>query len=167
MRPILTTLILALFFCISSAAAQETVDAFVAEVERTVESGDFQGYASLYHEEAVLVHARSGTAVPIESPLARWKSGFEDTRAGRRRVELETRVTRRIVGEAVAHLTGVYAYTLQLEGGEPSIEYVHFQDLLLREGGQWKWMMEYAVGPATAEEFAAAAAGEEPGRAGG
>lgn len=167
MRPALAAVVLASLLCISSAAAQETVDAFVEEVERTVESGDFEGYASLYHENAVMVHARSGTAVPIGNRLATWKAGFEDTRAGRSRVELETRVTRRIVGERVAHLTGVYAYMLQLEDGEPSIEYVHFQDLLVREGGQWKWMMEYAVGPATAEEFSAAATGKEPGGAGG
>lgn len=161
MRSVLAPLVLALFPCISSAAAQETVDIFEAEVERTVENGDFESYASLYHEKAVYVHGDSGTAVPIERLLATWKSDFEDIRAGRRRVELETRVTRRIVGEAAAHLTGVYAYTLQLEGGEPSTEYFHFQDFLVREDGQWKWMMEYAVGPATAEEFAAAAVGPE------
>ena len=55
----------------TTAPAQVTteLDAYWAEVSRTVEEGDFEGYAELYHPDAVLVMQGQGT-VPIGEALA-------------------------------------------------------------------------------------------------
>lgn len=56
------------------------VDDYWAEVSRTVTEGDFEGYAALYHEDAVLVNGISGQSYPISDALAGWRQGFEDTK---------------------------------------------------------------------------------------
>ena len=80
----------------ATAPAQVTteLDAYWAELSRTVEEGDFEGYAELYHPDAVLVAGGSGT-YPIGRALAGWKQGFDDTREGRAKAGVEFRLTER------------------------------------------------------------------------
>ena len=54
----------------ASSAPQSDIDAFWDEAVRTVEEGDYDGYAALYHEDAVLVNGLAGTSVPIADALA-------------------------------------------------------------------------------------------------
>ena len=46
-------------------AITNELDAYWAEVSRTVAEGDFEGYAALYHEDAVLVSSPSQASMPI------------------------------------------------------------------------------------------------------
>ena len=132
------------------------LDAFWAGAASTVAEGDFDGYAATYHSDAVLVSLASGTSVPIASALAGWKSGFDDTKAGKATAGVEFRFTQRLYSETTAHDTGIFHYWFAPAGGERSDIYVHFEGLLVQKDGAWKLVMEYQKQPATAEEWAAA-----------
>ena len=67
---------------VSAAQGTDGLDAFWDEMSRTVAEGDFDGYAALYHPDAVLVTLDPGSSVPIAQALAGWAPGFADTREG-------------------------------------------------------------------------------------
>lgn len=129
------------------------VDAYWAEVSRTVAEGDFEGYAALYHEDAVLVNGITGESYPIADALAGWRQGFEDTKAGRITAGVEFRFSKQFHGETTAHDTGIFRYFSQEEGVEAQTSYVHFQGLLVKKDGEWKMTMEYQMSLATEEEW--------------
>lgn len=135
------------------------VDDYWAEVSRTVSEGDFDGYAALYHEDAVLVNGITGRSYPIADALDGWQQGFEDTKAGRMTAGVEFRFSERIYGETTAHDTGIFRYSSQEEGGEARTSFVHFQGLLVKKNGEWKMTMEYQMSVATEEEWEALASG--------
>lgn len=141
----------------ATAPAQVTteLDAYWAEVSRTVGEGDFEGYAELYHPDAVLVAGGSGT-YPIARALAGWKQGFDDTREGRAKAGVEFRLTERLNDATTAHETGIFRYTLAPEEGDDVIAQVQFEALLVKKNGKWLMVMEYQKGPATDAEWAAA-----------
>jgi ketosteroid isomerase-like protein len=141
----------------TSAVAQATaeLDAYWAEGSRTVAEGDFEGYAKIYHPDAVLVVGGSGS-YPIATALAGWKSGFDDTREGRAKAGVEFRFTERLIGETTAHETGIFRYFLRPDEGDEQIALVHFEALLVKKDGRWLMLMEYQKGPATDAEWAAA-----------
>jgi uncharacterized protein (TIGR02246 family) len=140
-----------------SVVAQVTaeLDAYWAEGSRTVAEGDFEGYAKIYHPDAVLVVGGSGS-YPIATALAGWKQGFDDTREGNAEAGVEFRLTERLVGETTAHETGIFRYFLTPEEGEEQVALIHFEALLVKKDGRWLMLMEYQKGPATEEEWAAA-----------
>lgn len=144
---------LAAVLLLSPVEVTDSVDAFWAEAARTVEEGDFEGYAALYHPDAVLVNGISGASYPVAVALAGWKQGFDDTREGRMTAGLQTRFSERLLGETTAHETGIFRYTSQRPGEAPETAYIHFQDLLVRVDGEWRWVMEYQIAVATEEEW--------------
>jgi uncharacterized protein (TIGR02246 family) len=148
----------------SQGQLPDGLDAYWAEVSRTVADGDFRGYASLYHPDAVLVSLPSGTSVPIARALEGWEPGFVDVREGRAAAEVEFRFTRRLHDAASAHETGIFRYSLRPRGGEASVATVHFEALLVRVDGAWRMLMEYQKGPAPEEAWDAAGESTEAGR---
>lgn len=148
-----------LLMAIDQPDPEAGVDDYWAEVSRTVTEGDFEGYAALYHEDAVLVNGITGRSYPIAEALDGWRQGFEDTKAGRMTAGVEFRFSERIHGETTAHDTGIFRYSSQEEGGEARASYVHFQGLLVKKDGEWKMTMEYQMSAATEEEWN----GLEPG----
>ena len=157
MKSLLVLLVLVLLP--SAAIAQDTVtelDAFWAEASRTVAEGDFAGYAATYHVDAVLVSRATGNSYPIAGALAGWKSGFDDTKAGKAIAGVEFRFTQRLHDATTAHDTGIFRYWYAPTGGERTDAYVHFEGLLVKKDGAWKLVMEYQKQPGTAEEWAAA-----------
>ena len=133
------------------------IDAFWDGSERSVVEGDFQAYAALYHPDAVLVTAASGTSVPIAAALAGWKSLFDDTREGRMAADLEIRISRRMTSPTTSHETGIFRYVSHPVDGDPEVGLVHFEALLVKGEDGWKWIMEYQKGPATLAEWEALA----------
>lgn len=131
----------------------EELDAYWAELSRTVEEGDFEGYAALYHPDAVLVSLGSGTSYPIAQALAGWKQGFDDTAAGRAEAGVDFRLTQHDATRA--HETGVFRYTFTPEGGETTVAPVHFEAVPVKEDGEWLMLMEYQKEMATEEEWEA------------
>ena len=135
------------------AQAIAELDDYWAEITRTVEEGDFEGYSRLYHPEAVLVDLRSGTSYPIEQALAGWEQGFLDTRDGKAKASVTFRFTQRLHDETTAHETGIFRYTLKPEDGNQTVVTVHFEGLLVRKDGAWLMVMEYQKQPATDQEW--------------
>ena len=141
----------------ASALAQVTteLDAYWAEVSRTVAEGDFEGYAALYHPDAVLVMG-GAESYPIAKALAGWKQLFDDTHAGKAVGGVEFRFTGRLNDGTTAHETGMFRYTFEPVDGEEAGALVHFEALLVKRDGEWLMVMEYQKEPATDEEWDAA-----------
>ena len=144
---------------ISSRNATENspddIDGFWTELARTVEEGDFEGYAATYHEDAILVSGLSETSYPISQALDGWKQGFVDTKAGKMKASVEFRFTQRLSDETTAHETGMFHYGTEAADGQRTESYMHFEGLLVKKGG-WKMMMEYQKSVATIDEWEAA-----------
>lgn len=152
--------LVALLACLSltsrRAVGQTTaeLDAFWATMARTVEEGDFDGYAALYHPDAVLVSVAAGTSYPIARALAGWKHFFVDTKSGAARASVQFRFSQRLHDDTTAHETGIFNYRFEGPDGQVSDQYTHFEILLVKKDG-WKVLMEYQRTPATAEEWEA------------
>jgi ketosteroid isomerase-like protein len=141
---------------VGEAQVATELDAFWAEMARTVKAGDFEGYSRLYHPDAVLVSLGKETSYPIADALARWKQGFDDTRDGKADASVAFRITERFLGETTAHETGMFRYGMKSQDGEGSVATIHFESLLVKKDGAWLLMMEYQKQPATDEEWEAA-----------
>ena len=131
------------------------LDAYWAEVSRSVREGDFEAYAATCHEEAVLVSGGKKEAYPLSKALARWKKEFVDTKAGRRKSNVVFRYSQRLGDGTTAFESGIFLYSFQPEGEEGKEEYVHFEALLVKKEDGWKILMEYQKGPATEDEWKA------------
>lgn len=135
-------------------AAQVTpeLDSFWAEVSKTVESGDFDGYAATYHPDAVVIFG--DTTQPISEALAGWEAGFDDTRTGLLEASVDFRFSERRNDATTAHETGIFRYSAFSPADDGSVQYVHFEALLVRKD-RWMMMMEFQRGAATEAEWAA------------
>ena len=158
-RPVLGLLFLVMLASPAAAQVTRELDAYWAEVSRTVSEGDFEGYSALYHPDAVLVSLGSRRSYPVSRALDGWKQGFMDTAEGRAEAGVEFRLTQRQHDETTARETGIFRDSMRTQGGEASVALVHFDALLVKRDGNWLMVMEYQRGPATEEEWAAAAGG--------
>ena len=134
------------------------LDPFWSEAVRTVEEGDFDGYAKLYHPDAVLVNDITGETYPIAKALSGWKPGFVDTKAGKATASLEFRFTQRLHDGTTAHETGYFRYDGHPVGEPAAPKIVKFEALLVRKNGRWLWLMERQQKTATEAEWNAAGA---------
>ena len=142
----------------AEAARLAALDAYWAEVSRTVGEGDFEGYRATCHPEAVLVSGKSATSYPLSEALARWKTEFDATRNGEMQAEVVFRFSQRFGDGRTAHETGIFRYSAKPEGGEAKVEYIHFEALLLHKADAgWQILMEYQKSPATEAEWDALA----------
>ena len=134
------------------------LDAYWAEVSRSVNEGDFAAYAATCHEEGVLVSGAKNHSQPLATALARWKKDFTDTREGKVKSKVEFRFSCRVGDSTTAHETGIFRYTSQSPGGEAKMDYIHLEALLVKKENGWKILMENQIGPATEAEWNALAA---------
>ncbi|MEE3176758.1 MAG: hypothetical protein VX269_05340 [Verrucomicrobiota bacterium] len=151
-----------LYFLISSCMAQsgtgseeriKELDAYWAEVSRSVREGDFQGYKATCHEEGVLVSGTNNSSYPLSDALARWKKDFTATKEGKIKASVEFRFSQRIGDTTTAHETGIFLYSSGDPGENSKDEYIHFQALLVKRKGSWKIMMEYQKSKASQAEW--------------
>ena len=131
------------------------LDAYWAEVSRTVKEGDFAGYAATCHPEAVLVSGNKKLSYPLAQALARWKKEFDDTKSGVRESNVVFRFSQRLGDATTAHETGIFRYSFRQGDGELAHEYVHLEALLVKRDGRWKILMEHQKAPATEAEWKA------------
>lgn len=136
-----------------SAARLAELDAYWGEVSRSVREGDFEGYRATCHPEAVLVSGKSKTSYPLTQALARWKSEFDATRAGTMQADVTFRFSQRFGDSTTAHETGIFRYAATNDKGEKTVEFIHFEALLVKETDGWKIRMEYQKSPATKAEW--------------
>lgn len=135
-----------------SAQVIAELDAFWNEVSGSVESGDFPRYSATYHPDAVVIFGSN--TQPIATALASWESGFDDTRAGRVTASVQFRFSERRNDATTAHETGIFRYEAGTPGAEGSVQFVHFEALLVKREG-WKMLMEFQRGPASQAEWEA------------
>ena len=157
-KPLLSSAIAALMLCVPAAGFGQVsaeLDAYWAEVARTVVDGDYDGYAALYHPDAVLVTDGSGSQ-PIASALAGWKQLFDTTADGSAAASVEFRLTDRLNDATTAHELGMFRYSFTPSGGEKQVSTVHFSALLVKKNGAWLMIMERQQTAASDEEWAAA-----------
>jgi hypothetical protein len=132
------------------------LDDFWAEVSRTVDEGDFEGYKATYHEDAVVVFAtgENKASVSIAKALVNWKQDFIDTKAGRTQNSVKFRFSQRIGDETTAHETGIFAFQSK-DGSDKANpkQFIHFQALLVKRDTVWLLVMEYQKSKASEEEW--------------
>jgi len=142
------------FLLITGAAIEAQVtgelDAYWAEVSRTVREGDFGGYSATYHPDAVVIFGMA--TQPISTALAGWEQGFTDTKAGRNSSSVQFRFSERRNDATTAHETGIFRFESKTASGEGSAQYIYFEALLVKRDG-WKMLMEYQQDPATEAEW--------------
>jgi hypothetical protein len=131
------------------------LDAYWAEVSRSVREGDFEGYKATCHEEGVLVAGTKQTSQPLSKALARWKQEFLDTKAGKLQANVELRFSQRLGDSSTAHETGIFRYSTVNAEGKRKDDYVHFEALLVKKNGKWQTLMEYQKSKATLDEWKA------------
>jgi hypothetical protein len=147
-----------------SEVSQQTIselDAYWGRVSKSVKDGDFAGYSATCHPLGVLVSGVKRTSYPLTEALAKWREGFEDTRAKRMQASVEFRFSQRLHDAKTAHETGIFRYATSRDG-ESSIKYIHFEGLLQKSEAGWQIMMEYQKSIATEAEWTALAKKRAP-----
>lgn len=129
------------------------LDAYWAEVSRTVKAGDFKGYQATCHPEGILVSGSSRKSYPLAQALARWKQGFDDTKAGKIKASVEFRFSQRWGDATTAHETGIFLYQATKADGTKSVDYIHLEALLTKKNGRWLIVMEFQKSKATKTEW--------------
>ena len=127
----------------------QKLDLYWAEVSRTVGEGDFLGYVATCHPAGVLVSGKKKRSYPLASALKKWKTEFDDTKAGKMRASVDFRFKQRWGDDTTAHETGMFRYASQLKGDEEIVTYIDLEALLVKEGGRWKVLMEFQKGEKT------------------
>jgi len=130
----------------------DELDAYWAEVSRSVSEGDFEGYQATCHQDAVLVSGKKEESYPLASALLGWKKEFDATKAGEMKAEVDFRFSKRFGDETTAYESGMFRYASALKGEEMRIAYIHLEALLLKRDG-WKIMMEFQKSKGTKEEW--------------
>ena len=128
------------------------LDRYWTEVSRSVKGGDFDAYAATCHPQGVLVSGIKKASYPLSQALAKWKQGFEDTRAKRMQASVEFRFSQRLHDATTAHETGIFRYAT-VQDGESTISYIHFEGLLRKTEERWQIVMEYQKSLATEAEW--------------
>lgn len=149
-----------LFVCVGTAVAEEKsnaklreLNAFWADVSRSVKEGDFEGYAATCHPQGVLVSEAKQSSYPLAKALAGWKQGFLDTKSGKMKAGVEFRFANRIGDETTSHETGIFRYATVDDNGVETPALIHFAALLVKTNGKWQVLMEHQKTKATEEEW--------------
>lgn len=137
--------LLSLLFHFSTNANNTTeneLEQFWQQAQKTIIAGDFDGYAATFADNGILVSDIAKTSYPISKALARWKKGFDDTKAGKMQAGVSFKFTSSLVSENTAHQSGYFYYYSIDDKGKKSPFIAKFEALLSKSSGQWKIVME-------------------------
>ncbi len=118
------------------------LDSYWAEVSRSVGEGDFAAYAATCHPDGVLISGTKKTSEPLASALKRWKTEFNQTKAGTMKASVDFRLKRRWGDATTAHETGMFRYSQKVGDTAKRVEYIHLKALLTKKDGKWLILME-------------------------
>lgn len=127
------------------------IDAYWAQLAKTVREGDLSVYREGYHPDAVVVFA-GNSSVPIEKALKMWEEGFVQTKAGDVKSDVEFLFTKRVIDETTAFETGMFKFSMVDKEGNAQNFYADLQALLVKKNGTWVCLMEYQK-PAKEEDW--------------
>lgn len=122
-------------------------------ISRTVEEGDIQGMAAVYHQDAVLV-GNSGT-VPVSEQLVKWGQDMETQKQAGARASVEFRFSSRQDDRLTAFETGIFRYAVAGQPDEEAPVYVEFETLLVKQDGRWLILMERQLDTVDQDAWAA------------
>lgn len=136
-------------FNLSGVLAQEnsrieTLDRYWKNLSSTVQKGDDMAYAAAYHPDAVVVNlvADPQNSKTIAQAMEGWRSGFQDTQAGKVRSQVDFRFSSRVGDEKSAYEIGIFHYAQEKEGTIIADVYIDFEMLLVKKEGQWLALLE-------------------------
>ena len=86
----------------------EQLNAYWAEVSRSVREGDFKGYKATCHPDGTLVNGIGGKVYVLAKALAGWEKDFIATRSGKKKGRVMFRFSQRLHDDATAHETGIF-----------------------------------------------------------
>ena len=136
--------------------AQDTakeLDEYWNRVSKAVRTGDLEAYRATCHPDGVLISGKAKKSELLSQALIRWGKEFADTKAGKMQADVEFRFSGRIAGKDTAHERGIFLYSSKKKGEEWKKDYVHFEALLVKKGGDWKILMEFQKSSATEKEW--------------
>ncbi len=139
-----------------AAEMSESIKAYWKESNRTVSTGDFEGYKASCHPDAIIVDGLGGGSSPIANAFEGWEQGFKDTVSGKMKAGVDFKFSRVLESETTNFSIGMYHYYTIHKDGARTDQYIHFESLLIYKDG-WKMMMEYTKAKGTLEEWNAIA----------
>jgi hypothetical protein len=120
------------------------LDAFWAEVARTVAEGDFEGMVAMNHPDGVWVSALASN--PATRLQAEWlAAAAEDvarTRAGEQAPRVEFRFSSRVHDATTAHEVGMVRFTNTRGGAVVEDVYGLLDSYLVKKNGRWMILVE-------------------------
>lgn len=134
------------------------LDRYWKKLSKTVREGDFKGYSSLYHKDAVIIFTTGDNKISVAASeaLDGWKAGFDKTKAGEQKDNVEFRFSQRIGNANTAHETGIFHFTSVDNSGKTLTDIlVHFEMLFVKKDGVWLCTMEYQRSNASEAEWEA------------
>ena len=157
-KRIATTAALLCSILLASAGASQTasstqdIDRSVwAVIAQTVVADDIVGMGRLYAADAVLVTPKQTT--PIKETLERWGKDMLAAKARGDRATVEFRFSQRQDNATTAFEAGLFKYTVISKAGVSTPQYVPFEALLVKTGGQWRLLMERQFAPVSQAEW--------------
>ncbi|MDZ4260012.1 MAG: hypothetical protein U0974_00120 [Gemmatimonadales bacterium] len=120
------------------------LDAFWAEVSRTVAEGDFEGMVAMNHPDGIWVSALASN--PATRLQAEWlAAAAEDvarTRAGEQSPRVEFRFSSRVHDATTAHEVGMVRFTNTRGGVRMEDVYGLLDSYLVKKDGRWTILVE-------------------------
>ncbi|MEQ8241784.1 hypothetical protein [Fulvivirga sp.] len=157
MKIALTLVFLSCSF-ISYSQSDDTIalDKLWDKISQTVNTGDFEGYSALFHEDAILVSStnpENSRAILISEALINWEQSFIDVKSGKMKAGAEFRFSERIISTSAANEIGIFKFSSTDSNGDTQIAYVHFEALSIKKNGQWLMIMEKQKALASEKEW--------------
>ena len=128
------------------------LNAYWAEVSRSVKAGDFEGYKATCHPDGVLISGKKKTSYLLAKALEIWKPGIDATKAGKVKASVDFRFSKRWGDARTAHEIGMFRYQHVDEKGVAKTEYIHLEALLVKKD-RWLILMENQKSSGTKEEW--------------
>ena len=148
-------LMLCLSLLLPAVFADERIkelNAYWAEVSRSVKAGDFEGYKATCHPDGVLISGKKKTSYLLAKALEIWKPGIDATKAGKVKASVDFRFSKRWGDARTAHEIGMFRYQHVDEKGVAKTEYIHLEALLVKKD-RWLILMENQKSSGTKEEW--------------
>lgn len=143
------------FFCLTIFLQADRItelNALWQKVSRTVNEGDFEGYAATCHPDAVLIAGTQQKSYPLAQALKKWKQEFDDTKSGKIKASVNFRFSKRLGDDTTAYETGMFRYSSTNTEGITKTEYIHLIALLVKKD-RWLVLMENQKSVGTKDEW--------------
>ncbi|MDX1389604.1 MAG: hypothetical protein R3344_10470 [Acidobacteriota bacterium] len=136
------------------------LDAFWAEVSRTVAESDFEGMEAIYHPDAIFLGFDSDAPDTHHvMTIADYLEPFRDSGDEEQTSGVEFHFATRVHDERSAHEVGLFHYWVEAAGQERFDHYGTAEAYLVKKDGRWLVLVEIQRAPSTEEAWNALRAG--------